>query len=74
MSSPTTNKTHNPYLDWIELYGGAVFQQGGNKSRQRLNNQLKDIALDSPKGQRLCQIFKTATRMEVGFWQQALDL
>ena len=74
MSSPTTNKTHNPYLSWIELYGGADFQQGGSKSRQRLNDQLKDIALDSPKGQRLCKIFKTATRMEVGFWQQALDL
>jgi thiaminase/transcriptional activator TenA len=34
---------------------------------------MADIDLNSPRGQRLCDIFKTATRMEIAFWQQGLD-
>lgn len=55
------------------MYGGEEFQSGVQKSITQLDELLADIDLDSQRGQRLCHIFKTATRMEVAFWQQGLD-
>lgn len=55
------------------MYGGEEFQKGVEKSVKQLDILLNDIELESQRGQRLCHIFKTATRMEVAFWQQGLD-
>lgn len=63
----------NPYRSWIELYSGDEFQSGADLSAQQLDELLAEITLDSERGQRLCEIFKTATRMEIAFWQQGLD-
>ncbi|MGB2078457.1 MAG: TenA family protein [Vibrio sp.] len=62
-----------PYASWIEMYSSAEFQDGSEKTAAALNQQLAEIDLNSRRGQRLCHIFKTATRMEVAFWQQGLD-
>lgn len=72
--SPTTQFTDNPYANWISMYAGEEYQSGVQKSIAQLNELLADIDLGSQRGQRLCEIFKTATRMEVAFWQQGLDL
>ena len=63
----------NPYHSWIELYSTNDFQSGAKSSMERLDLMIADIPLHSPRGQRLCEIFKTATRMEVAFWQQGLN-
>lgn len=69
----STKLEGNPYANWIKMYGGKEFQSGVQQSIKQLDALLADISLDSQRGQHLCHIFKTATRMEVAFWQQGLD-
>ncbi|TDM52292.1 thiaminase II [Aliivibrio fischeri] len=73
LASESTVLEGNPYSNWIKMYGGEEFQKGVEKSVKQLDTLLNDIELESQRGQRLCHIFKTATRMEVAFWQQGLD-
>ncbi|MDO6544860.1 thiaminase II [Photobacterium sanguinicancri] len=73
IQSPATKLEGNAYASWIEMYGSEEFQQGAHKTITRLNNMLAEVELNSTRGQRLCEIFKTATRMEVAFWQQGLN-
>lgn len=65
------NEAH-PFHDWICVYAADEFQQGAMKSLQQLDNALAEIDINSQQGQRLIQIFDTATRMEAAFWQQSL--
>ena len=68
-----TKITDNPFSSWIQLYGGHEFQQSVAKSITHFDQLLAEIDINSERGQRLIKIFKTATRMEVAFWQQGLD-
>lgn len=72
--SDTTKLEGNPYRSWIELYGGEEFQAGVEQGAEHFNQLLEEIDLNSQRGQSLIQVFKTATRMEVAFWQQGLDV
>ncbi|WP_425667507.1 thiaminase II [Vibrio tubiashii] len=72
--SDTTKLEGNPYRSWIELYGGEEFQSGVEQGAEHFNQLLEEIDLSSQRGQNLIQVFKTATRMEVAFWQQGLDI
>ncbi|MGF1682867.1 thiaminase II [Photobacterium minamisatsumaniensis] len=63
----------NPYNSWVELYSGEDFQTGVEETIRRLDAMLEEIPLESKRGKRLCEIFRTATRMEVAFWQQGMD-
>ncbi|MEX0336138.1 thiaminase II [Vibrio tubiashii] len=72
--SDTTKLEGNPYRSWIELYGGEEFQAGVEQGAEHFNQLLEEIDLNSQRGQNLIQVFKTATRMEVAFWQQGLDV
>lgn len=73
LGSEETMLAGNPYLSWIKLYGGEEFQSGVKETIARLDLMLAEIPLHSQRGQRLCEIFKTATRMEIAFWQQGLN-
>jgi len=73
LTSKSTQLENNPYATWINMYASDEYQSGVQKSIEQLNALLADIDLSSQRGQRLCHIFKTATRMEVAFWQQGLD-
>ncbi|MGL5653915.1 MAG: TenA family protein [Vibrio sp.] len=73
LNDKNTVITGNPYASWITLYGGAEFQSGVEKSTQHFNQLLAEIDLNSQRGQNLIEVFKTATRMEVAFWQQGLN-
>ncbi len=64
----------NPYSDWIAMYAGDEFQQSANATTAFFDELIVDIDINSPRGQRLQQHFSTATRMEIAFWQQGLDL
>ncbi|EPJ53505.1 MAG: putative transcriptional activator [Osedax symbiont Rs2] len=66
--------TDNPYANWIEMYAGEDYQQAAYASTAFFDQLIADIDIDSPRGQRLQQHFSTATRMEIAFWQQGLDL
>ena len=63
----------NPYRSWIELYGGEEFQTCVAAGAEYFDQLLSEIDINSQRGQKLIHIFKTATRMEVAFWQQGLD-
>lgn len=63
----------NPFKSWIQLYGGDEFQEGVADGAAHFNELLADIDINSQRGQHLIHVFKTATRMEVAFWQQGLN-
>ncbi len=73
LKSADTMLEGNPYRSWIELYGSEEFQSGVQTSIKRLDALLKDIDPQSKRAQELVHVFKTATRMEIAFWQQGLD-
>ncbi len=73
LNHPKTQWAQNPYKDWMHLYSGDEFQQARTRIQLELDHAMKDIPLNSAKGQKLCQIFLTATKMEIAFWQQSLD-
>jgi len=62
----------NPFASWIALYSGQEFQQSVADSTAHFDRLLAEIDINSQRGQRLLNIFKTATRMEVAFWEQGL--
>ncbi|MFT5709000.1 MAG: thiaminase/transcriptional activator TenA [Oceanospirillaceae bacterium] len=64
---------NNPYADWINAYAGEGFQESAMATTAFFDELIKDIDIDSKRGQRLQQHFTIATRMEIAFWQQGLD-
>ncbi len=64
----------NPFIDWITLYAGEKFQQSAAQGTVHIDTLLAEIDLDSQRGKNLIKIFRTATRMEIAFWQQSLDI
>ena len=74
IESNDTVREGNPYASWIELYGGEEFQSGVAQGAEHFNQLLEEIDLHSQRGQNLIEVFRTATRMEVAFWQQGLDV
>jgi len=65
-----------PYREWIDAYGGAEYQ-GVCRDVGRLIDGAaerrlgRDLAA-SPRWPRLADRFRTATRLEVGFWDMGL--
>ncbi|MBW3698264.1 thiaminase II [Vibrio sp. T187] len=64
----------NPFASWIELYSGEEFQQGVAEGTAHIDELLAEIDLNSQRGRNLAEVFRTATRMEIAFWQQGLDV
>lgn len=61
----------NPYRDWIEMYGGAEFQDAARTALV----QLERVGRTRGGTQRfdaLARTFAAATRLEVGFWEMGL--
>lgn len=61
-----TLKQGTPFSSWISLYSSEKFQ----KSAKYFNELLAEIDIKSQRGQHIIKVFKTATRMEIAFWQQ----
>ena len=68
-----TKRQGNPFEGWIALYGGDQFQQSVTQGSEHIDTLLADIDLYSQRGRNLMKVFRTATRMEIAFWQQGLD-
>lgn len=62
----------HPYGEWIAEYAGQEFQASAAVAAARLD-ELAGDDLPARRRARLERIFRTATRMEAAFWQQALD-
>ncbi|GIC79441.1 thiaminase II [Moritella sp. F3] len=72
-ANANTKLIDNPFSSWIELYSGDDFQQGVAQGTAHIDELLAEIDVNSQRGRHLIHVFKTATRMEIAFWQQGLD-
>lgn len=65
-----------PYRDWIETYASQDYQGLCGSVADMLENavaaRLGDDPLASPRWPALSERFRTATRLEVGFWDMGL--
>lgn len=62
----------NPYQAWIDSYAGDEFQDSVMSIAHTLERLCQHL---TPAQQtRIQEIFNTATRMEIAFWQMGLDL
>jgi len=66
----------HPYADWINTYAGADYQQvcvdAGVLLDAAMQRRLGERPQDTPRWSALTHRFRTATRLEVGFWQMGL--
>jgi len=74
IADSSTNRQDNPFDSWIALYGGDEFQHGVALGTAHIDQLLADIDINSQRGRELVKVFRTATRMEIAFWQQGLDV
>lgn len=75
LASEATSET---YRDWINTYAGEDYQGAcqavGDLLDQALTRRIGADFEASPRWNRLCQTFRTATELEVNFWQMGLTL
>ncbi|EEX09102.1 TENA/THI-4 family protein [Ruegeria lacuscaerulensis ITI-1157] len=68
--------TSDTYRDWIDTYAGDDYQAACRAVGELLESALKRrLGADfrtTPRWDRLCQTFRTATELEVNFWQMGL--
>ena len=73
LASEATSET---YRDWINTYAGEDYQGACKAVGELLDSALtRRIGADfeaSPRWARLCHTFRTATELEVNFWQMGL--
>ena len=70
-SSKNTVFDDNPYAEWIKNYESEEYYQGVQASIHMLN-RLGGEDDSAARFERLADIFTTATRLEIEFWQMAL--
>lgn len=70
------NASSDTYEQWIRTYGGEDYQGLCSSVGELIDsvamNRLGDDVASSPRWEKLCQRFATATRLEVGFWDMGL--
>lgn len=68
----------SPYRQWIETYAEAEYQElcgsVGALLDKAVTQRLGPDPQASPRWQKLCHRFTTATRLEVSFWDMGLRL
>jgi thiaminase/transcriptional activator TenA len=62
----------HPYGEWISEYSGAEFTAAAGAAIEQLD-VLSEGGLTDRRLDELTEVFRTATRLEIDFWQQALD-
>lgn len=71
-----SEKTSDAYADWIATYASDEYQGAckavGDLLDTALTHRLGPDFTVSPRWERLCNTFRTATELEVGFWQMGL--
>ena len=64
--------TDNPYQPWINVFSSDEFQAITAQNEAQIDTLL--AAASPAQADKFQRLFNTAARMEVNFWQQALDL
>ena len=64
--------TGNPYQTWIDVFSSDAFEAITAQNEAQVDALLSQAS--PTQTDKLQQLFNTAARMEVNFWQQALDL
>ncbi|MEO0372948.1 MAG: TenA family protein, partial [Pseudomonadota bacterium] len=71
-----SEKTSEAYADWIATYAGDDYQAPcvavGDMLEAALIRRLGEDYASTPRFARLCDTFRTATELEVSFWQMGL--
>lgn len=62
----------NPYDPWIQMYESDGFQAARRAEEVWLNQRLAEVT--PRRFAELTEIFRDATRLEIDFWQQGLEL
>lgn len=77
MAEAAGDLADNPYRDWIEMYAGAEYQDVARAAVAQLDRvaarRLGPGPERSPRWPALARTFRTATRLEVGFWGMGLS-
>ena len=63
---------NNPYQIWIDVFASDEFQAITAQNEAHINELLSDAS--PTQADKFQQLFNTASRMEINFWQMALDL
>ncbi|CAM3142924.1 thiaminase II [Vibrio rarus] len=69
----TTVLHGNPYQSWLEMYASEEFQQSVVACIDNLDQLIADIPDQSERAKELIEVFRTATRMEIAFWEQGYN-
>jgi thiaminase/transcriptional activator TenA len=68
--------SNNPFQGWIDTYAGndyqAICRSVGKLLDAAVDARLGPNPSDNPRWQTLTERFRTATRLEVGFWDMGL--
>lgn len=70
MTQSSTTLANNPYRPWIEMYSSPEYKEVVELAKSQLEYLAKDTT--TAQQARLIDIFRTATRMEVAFWEMGL--
>ena len=76
-ADPASNLSDaNPYRDWIGMYAGAEYREVAQGAASQLDRiaaaRLGPDVEASPRWPGLARTFRTATRLEIGFWNMGL--
>ncbi len=76
-ADPACDRTDkNPYRDWIETYAGVEYQELAQGTLAQLDRvaarRLGAEPTAAPRWAGLAETFRTATRLEIGFWDMGL--
>ncbi len=77
-ASPARGRNQaNPYRDWIEMYAGAEYQDVAQGALDQLDRvaarRLGAEPAAAPRWAQLAKTFRSATRLEIGFWDMGLN-
>ena len=66
-ADPDTRRQGNPYLPWIEMYGGDAYVQLAGEGLERLDALALSHGAEA-RYPMLLQSFRTTVRLEAAFW------
>ena len=61
----------NPYSLWVDTYSGIEFSNAVDTMLNITQQAITNISLDSSKGIKLLELFKTSTELELFFWNDS---
>ncbi|CDZ97164.1 Phosphomethylpyrimidine kinase [Phaffia rhodozyma] len=64
----------NPYQQWIKDYSGQEYQDAVTSSIKTLETRIAEINPTASRLAELTKIWERCTRLEIGFWDGAMDL